>query len=230
MFLFYSDDILSNVITLTLDEHLHCSKVLRKNIDDIIDITDGKGNIYSCKIIAIQKHSTKCEIQSITIKNIPEPKIGIAIAPTKNASRIEWFVEKAIEIGISDIYFIHTDRTEKKAINLQRIEKIAISAMKQSMNVYLPNIQSFKNLKEFNLAIPSFYKQKFIAHCDGTTKLLYETMDKTKSALLMIGPEGDFTKDEIISAQKVDFQSVSLGSSRLRTETAGLVGLMMMKY
>lgn len=230
MFLFYSDNVQSEYISLTNDEHIHCTKVLRKNIGDQIFITDGQGHIFTCRIATIQKNETNCEIQYTEIHDIPQPRLGLAISPTKNAARIEWFVEKAVEIGISDIFFTHTQRTEKKAINIQRLEKILISAMKQSMNVHLPTLQTFKSVDELTKSVSHLYEQKYIAHCDGPTLSLNEAIDRNKSALLMIGPEGDFTKEEINLSQNANFIAVSLGPSRLRTETAGLVGLMMMKY
>jgi 16S rRNA (uracil1498-N3)-methyltransferase len=230
MFLFYSDDILADNIILSNEEHQHCTKVLRKKIGDHISITDGKGNIFHAEITNILKQNTKCKIESTTYIEPPKSRIAIAIAPTKNANRIEWFAEKAVEIGISDLYFIQTHRTEKKEINMQRIEKIILSAMKQSMNIHLPHIKYFKSLKDFSQEVLINYDQKFIAHCDGPTAELKKIIIKDKSALLMIGPEGDFTSEEVMSMENFGFQSVSLGSSRLRTETAGLVGLMIMKY
>lgn len=230
MFLFYAIDIVSDIITLSHDEHMHCTKVLRKKIGDMIYATDGNGHIFHCSITSIQKNSTICKIAKTEYKEAPKHKVAIAITPTKNTSRIEWFAEKAVEIGISAIYFVHTQRTEKKEINMQRIEKILLSAMKQSLNVHLPTAMYYKSLKDFAYDIPNIYDQKFIAHCDVPTESLQSQMDKNQSAILMIGPEGDFTPDEVNLMKGHSFLSVSLGDARLRTETAGLLGLMMMRY
>lgn len=230
MFLFYSKNIVADSIILEGDEHQHCVKVLRKKIGDQIFITDGKGQIYTCTIAETQKLNTTCNIQGTKTQEAPSPHLAIAIAPTKNSARIEWFVEKAIEIGINAIYFVHTHRTEKKSINDQRMEKICVSAMKQSMNVHLPTTRTFKNLKELVIALENQYQQKYIAHCDGPTIELKEIFHTKSDAILLIGPEGDFTPEEITETKKFGFTSVALGPSRLRTETAGLVGLMMMKY
>ncbi len=230
MFLFYSDNVDGQTISLAGDEHQHCAKVLRKKIGDQIKITDGQGHIFTAEISAIQKQATTCHIVDKITTNPIVPKLSIAISPTKNLSRIEWFVEKAVEIGISAIYFIQTQRTEKKSVNLERIHKICISAMKQSLQVHLPQIQSYKSVNELIENVRSDYDQKFIAYCDGPTDILKDMFTKNKSALLIIGPEGDFTDSEIKEAISAAFIPVSLGDSRLRTETAGLVGLMMMKY
>ena len=227
MFLFFTDQIHDNTLILVGDEHQHCTTVLRKKLGDQLFITEGKGRIYTAEISNISKNQTECNILSVESKAPPTTALAIAIAPTKNASRIEWFVEKAIEIGISGLYFIHTARTEKKNINLNRIHKIAIAAMKQSLNVHLPQIMVFDQLKDFYLYSASKYEEKFIAHCDLPGQMLPISIEK--NAILMIGPEGDFTPQEISDAIQKNYIAVSLGSSRLRTETAGLVGLMRMK-
>ena len=166
MFLFYSDNVDGQTISIAGDEHQHCAKVLRKKIGDQIKITDGQGQIFTAEITAIQKLTTICHIvDKISSKSIV-PKLSIAISPTKNLSRIEWFVEKAVEIGISAIYFVHTQRTEKKSVNLERIHKICISAMKQSLPVHLPKIQSYQSVNESIENVGSDYEQKFIAYCD----------------------------------------------------------------
>ena len=230
MFLFYSDNVDGQTISIAGDEHQHCAKVLRKKIGDQIKITDGQGQIFTAEITAIQKLTTICHIvDKISSKPIV-PKLSIAISPTKNLSRIEWFVEKAVEIGISAIYFVHTQRTEKKSVNLERIHKICISAMKQSLQVHLPKIQNYKSVNELIENVGSDYEQKFIAYCDGPTDLLKDILKSKINTILLIGPEGDFTENEIKEATASSFIPVSLGDSRLRTETAGLVGLMMMKY
>jgi 16S rRNA (uracil1498-N3)-methyltransferase len=228
MLLFFSNEIQNNQIILRDEEHQHCFKVLRKKTGDSIHITDGKGNLYVSIIISSDKNQTVCQVQdqTYTLKKFADVSIGIA--PTKNASRIEWFAEKAVEIGITTIYILITDRTEKKSDNITRLQKILLSAAKQSLSMYLPEIKvvTMKQLSD----IHNQYQQKFIAHCDGPTVILKDIHHKTETALVLIGPEGDFTDKEIDFAKQLGFHPVSLGESRLRTETAGLVALMMMRY
>lgn len=229
MFLFYSQDIDDKIIRLTDDDHRHCSKVLRGKPGDEITVTDGKGHIYISKIMSVGKNETRAEVIKKTFHPPFTPELAIAIAPTKNLTRIEWFIEKAVEIGVNEFFILITKRTEKKNFNISRAEKIMISAMKQSLNVHLPKISVITFDKLLTDATQP-YNQKFIAHCDDPDKMLNSIIVKNQSALLLIGPEGDFTREEIDKAHKVGFIEVSLGSSRLRTETAGLVGLMMMRY
>lgn len=229
MFLFYTSKVEGKKVLLDDVEHLHCTKVLRKKMGDNIFVTDGKGFIYNCKVSEIGKKTTVCDIMDTITKETPSPKITIAIAPTKNAARLEWFVEKAVEIGLSNICFVHTKRTESKNVNLDRIHKIIIAAIKQSMNVHSPGIHVYQNLNDLLQTTKDDTSQKFIAHCEGPTDLLNEVADKLSDTLLLIGPEGDFTPEEIKMAATYGFKSVSLGNSRLRTETAGIVGLMMVR-
>ncbi len=227
MFLFYSNQILGSSITLSDDEHQHCHKVLRKSIGDEIFITDGKGHIHTAIISAFKKSTTICKIKETTTKPKPTSQLCIAIAPTKNASRIEWFVEKSIEIGISTIYLFQSQRTLKKSNNLNRIDKIAISAMKQSMNIYLPEIKYCNSINELFKETENI-SQKYIATCEGPREMLRHLHLSETDAIVLIGPEGDFTNEEVENAEAHHFKPVSLGESRLRTETAGLVALMTM--
>ncbi|MCO6464392.1 MAG: 16S rRNA (uracil(1498)-N(3))-methyltransferase [Saprospiraceae bacterium] len=229
MMLFYSRDFNGDVVTLSDEEHQHCTKVLRKKVGETIFVTDGLGYIYTVKILDSTKATTIGKILSSSYKDSLHPRIAIAISPTKNVSRIEWFVEKATEIGISAIYLLHTRRTEKKSENTARMDKILISAMKQSLNVHLPTLQHI-TFDEFLKTMADEFEQKFIAYCNGPTELLSSVCKKSQSSLLLIGPEGDFTAEEVQQAIKSGCKEVSLGDSRLRTETAGIVGLMMLKY
>lgn len=227
MFLFHSTDILDNNLIIKGDEHLHCSIVLRKRVGDIIFVTDGKGNTYSSKIISVTKNQTECSIEDSKYQAPLSPTISIAISPTKNTARLEWFLEKSTEIGISSIYLVQTKRTEKKSVNLQRLEKVLLSAMKQSLNTHLPKLEvlTFKDLMKIN-----HYQNKFIAHCENPDLKLKNVYKSNVSSILLIGPEGDFTKEEIADALINGYQGVSLGNMRLRTETAGLTGLFIMRY
>lgn len=204
-------------------ESKHAIKVLRLNAGDKINLVDGKGTFFEAEIT--QAHVKKCELQllSSTPENNTKPHIHIAIAPTKNNDRLEWFIEKATEIGIGEITPIICQRSERKTIKTDRLEKTAISAMKQSLKATLPTINeaiTFKNFIENN----SSRNNQFIAHClDNTEKHLSELCKKNESVLVLIGPEGDFSKEEIDLALKNGFKPISLGKSRLRTETAGIV-------
>jgi len=229
MILFYSTNIEMSTIILSNEEHIHCSKVLRKQVNEEIYITDGKGNIFTCIIAEIAKTNTKCRILSILETPKPTNYLAIGITPTKNPSRLEWFVEKAVEIGISEILILNTQRTERKSMKFERLDRIIISAMKQSLNVYLPEISIVSDFKNINTYC-SHFENKFIAYCDGPADVLSLIYNKKNSVIVLIGPEGDFTSEEIETAKQHHFTPVSLGNTRLRTETAGLVALMMLKW
>ncbi|MBK9736327.1 MAG: 16S rRNA (uracil(1498)-N(3))-methyltransferase [Saprospiraceae bacterium] len=196
MFLFYTLEQVDQHVKLSGDEHQHCSKVLRKQQGDQIFVTDGKGHIFTCNILSITKTETICKIVFTEKKTEPSSQLSIAISPTKTAARIEWFVEKVVEIGISSIIIFQGQRTEKKSWNKTRLEKIMVSAMKQSMNVYLPELQFCSSLADV-IKTSDHIHQKFIAHCDGPTTILKDIMAVGKSAIVLIGPEGDFTESEI---------------------------------
>jgi len=221
MLLFYAPDIAVRP-QLPEQEAQHCLKVLRMQAGDIIHITDGKGFFYKAAIV--EAHPKHCSLDILeTIPQQPEWKcqIAIAIAPTKNIERTEWFAEKATEIGIDRIIFLNCRFSERKEIKLERINKILISAMKQSLKARLPELQTMTEFKDF-IAQP-FEGQKFIAHCYPTEKfLLSKIYHPNENALILIGPEGDFSEEEITSAIDQGFIPVSLGESRLRTETAAL--------
>lgn len=221
MLLFYAPDILT-LSELPESESQHCIRVLRKQIGDQIDITDGKGYFYKASIT--DPHPKHCKIEiTETIKSLPSwsNTIEIAIAPTKNIDRIEWFVEKATEIGINKISFLKTRYSERKDIKMDRIEKILISAMKQSVKANLPELQTMTEFKKF--ITQKFNGRKFIAHCyPGEKSLLSKLYNKNENALVLIGPEGDFSEEEVKFALENGFEPISLGDSRLRTETAAL--------
>ena len=209
---------------LSSEESFHCIKVLRKKKGDEIDIIDGNGNIYQCRV---EKESHRsCDFSILnkkTTQNKKEYHTHIAIAPTKNQDRLEWFVEKACEIGIDEITFLHTKRAERKKVNLERVEKKAVSAMKQSKSLFKAQINElvpFSNFLQKNIS----NKQKFIAFVDHQNdKELAKVIKPKGDYLILIGPEGDFTNEELALAKENDFQMVSLGSNVLRTETAGIV-------
>ena len=223
MNLFYQPGIIEGITYLDAEESRHAVRVLRMSEGDQLDLTDGKGFFYSAKIK--KADSKKCEFEILDKIGIPKRNfyIHITIAPTKNADRIEWFVEKAIEIGVDEISFILCKNSERKAINMERIEKIAVSAMKQSQQAWLPKINSIIPFKEI---LASKEDQRFIAYVDATNpNHLQSVAQKNKKYLMLIGPEGDFSKEELEQALQNGFEKVSLGPNRLRTETAGLAAV-----
>jgi 16S rRNA (uracil1498-N3)-methyltransferase len=222
MIVFYTSEIDGNLATLKGDECLHCSKVLRKKIEDEVFVTDGKGRLHSGVISQISKKEVTISLTSeIDNQRRPHSK-SIAIAPTKNIDRFEWFLEKSTEIGITDIYPFLSSRSERKIIKPERLEKILISAMKQSKNFHKPTLHPISPIREL-LANDFVEQSKFIAHCMDPKLALQKQYVSGSNAIVLIGPEGDFTEDEVEIAKSFSWQEISLGKSRLRTETAGIV-------
>ena len=219
--LFYAPDIAVNW-QLPEKEAYHCLKVLRMRQGDILRLTDGKGCFYQAEIA--ETHSNRCIVN--LLETIPQPPlwkgtVEIALAPVKNTDRIEWFAEKATEIGIDKISFLQCRFSERKEMPIERILKIMISAMKQSEKSRLPDVNAITCFTKF--IRQDFNGQKFIAHCYPDEKIpLAQAYHKNENVLVLIGPEGDFSEDEIGLAKKYGFIPVSLGESRLRTETAAL--------
>ena len=223
MALFYVPDIAERW-ELSEEEAAHCLRVLRLAVGDKLDITDGKGTLYKAEISSIQgKH---CYVEAGEV--IEKPKnwcgnIHIAIAPTKNIDRIEWLAEKATEIGLDGLTFLNCRFSERKVVKADRIERIVVSAMKQSLKYTKPVVGEMVDFKKFVTAPRE--GAKYIAHCydDSERVLLKDVLREGEDATILIGPEGDFSPEEVELAVKNGFTPVSLGSSRLRTETAGLV-------
>ncbi|WP_397447231.1 16S rRNA (uracil(1498)-N(3))-methyltransferase [Polaribacter sp. R77954] len=228
MQLFYNSDIDINTTQITFDktESRHIVRVLRKTEDDILKITNGKGFLFDAKItIASDK---KCIADIIYSEEKPKPwnyHLHIAIAPTKNNDRMEWFLEKATEIGIDEITPIICQNSERRVVKTERFEKIIQSAMKQSLKFTLPKLNTPIKFNEF--INQEFEGKVCIAHCeDGEHKnLLKEIVNPSEQTTILIGPEGDFSLDEIKKALDKKYIPISLGESRLRTETAGLVAV-----
>jgi 16S rRNA (uracil1498-N3)-methyltransferase len=219
--LFYLPDISEGHLQLDEDESQHVLKVLRYDLGDELPVTDGKGKLYYCSIESTAGRLCTLSILRTEVREKPNHHIHIAIAPTKNAERSEWFVEKATEIGIQEITFLQTHRSERSRINADRMQRVAISAMKQSGQVWLPKVNDLVDLKQiFN----SKAEQKFIAYVDGEkpTKHLIHQAEKNRDYLILIGPEGDFSPVEISTAIKAGFAPISLGNNTLRTETAAM--------
>jgi len=219
MNVFYSDNVDSNKIQLSKTESHHCMHVMRMNLKDLVQVLDGNGNRYTCKIIDNKKLIT---LDIIKKDRFLRKKFSthIAISPTKSHDRIDWFVEKSVELGVNQISFIKSQRTERKKINLKRIKKIAISAMKQSGQYYLPEINDLLPLNK----IIELLKEKnlFIAHVDTKKEKLLKLYNPHQDSCILIGPEGGFANDEVDFARNKNFKIVSLGDSVLRTETAGV--------
>jgi 16S rRNA (uracil1498-N3)-methyltransferase len=220
MRLFYEPNILDSKC-LDAQESQHAIKVLRLKQGDDIEVIDGKLNSYLCKIS--EANASKClvDIISKTSHSKKPYTLELVIAPTKNIDRVEWLLEKAIEIGVDAFTLITTQRTERTKVRFDRLEKIAISAMKQSKNFLMPKMADLQSFDAF-IDTP-FHGQKFIAHCiDDNKQHLKNALKANESYRILIGPEGDFTKEEIELALKNGYVPVSLGDTRLRTETAAL--------
>jgi len=223
MHLFYQPNFLQ-LSALIDDEAFHAAKVLRLREGESVRVTDGKGSWFDT--IVNQSTPKRCDL-TILKQTTQLPRsysIEIALAPTKNLDRMEWFVEKATEIGIDKISFFYTKHSERRTIKLDRLHKIAASAMKQSLQAYLPEIVEVGDFEKF-LASTDPNKQKFIAHLpeQATPLHLYDAAKPAQDYTILIGPEGDFTAAEIQQTQSDGFQMVTLGSTRLRTETAALM-------
>ncbi len=222
MQIFYAPEI-QLTSQLPEDESGHCVRVLRLKEGDQVLVTDGKGTFYEAVIS--NPHPKRCEL---TIqKSWQQPplwnfNLHIAIAPTKNMDRMEWFAEKVTEIGINAITCLRSRYSERKEVKDSRMQKILVSAMKQSQKATLPHFGGLVDFKTF-IKEP-FDGEKYIAHCQpGEKTLLKQLYPVGSNALILIGPEGDFSKEEVALALEQGFQPISLGESRLRTETAALV-------
>lgn len=218
---FFQSGISEGSCYLDGDEFRHCIKVLRNNTGDEINLIDGKGTFYKAIIKEIQKNTCLFEISNQSKESIKDYTIHIALAPTKNMERMEWFVEKAIEIGVDVISFVQCDHSERAHIKQERINRIAISAVKQSGRASLPTFTSFDNLS--SLVKKDASSERFIAYVDRTNPdYLIKLAEQKKSYTVLIGPEGDFSKEELDLALAQGYRKVSLGNHRLRTETAAL--------
>lgn len=223
MQLFYTPDITEKTYTLPEEESKHCVRVLRLAEGDTIHLADGKGNLHTARITSASPK--RCEVE-IT-ETIPEYgkrpyMLMMGVAPTKNNDRFEWFQEKATEIGIDRIIPLECDHSERRVYKIDRGNKVIESAMKQSLKAYHPQLDELTRFADV-MRIP-FAGDKFIAHCEegDEKKLLRDLVTKGNDTLILIGPEGDFSPEEIRLAKENGFREISLGTSRLRTETAAL--------
>jgi 16S rRNA (uracil1498-N3)-methyltransferase len=223
MHLFFAPDFSVERPFLPEEEARHALKVLRLGVGDAVRVTDGRGNFYEATVAGAD--AKKCRL---AVRH-HEPESGkkgfsihVAVAPTKNTDRTEWLVEKCVEIGVDQISFVLCERSERRHFNPERVEKIAVAAMKQSLKAYLPQLDELVPLRDFlQRPLPG---HKYIAHLvEGERQLLQRVAPTGGSYCVLIGPEGDFTPGEVAAALASGFVPVSLGESRLRTETAGIV-------
>lgn len=229
MHIFYQPDLSYETILLSEEESKHAVRVLRLNSGDSVELVDGKGTRASAEVI--DDHPKRCTLK-ILARTIEKPKrnfhLHIAVAPTKNIDRIEWFVEKATEIGVDEISLIDCEHSERTTVKVDRLEKVAVSAMKQSQQSWLPVIHEIRTFADFTSGAEA--ELKLIAHCDeGAKNPIHTCLTSTplgltsiSRILVLIGPEGDFSPTEITTATQNGFTPVSLGETRLRTETAAL--------
>lgn len=204
---------------LSPEESFHLATVLRKKEGDLVMLFDGKGNKSMGKVVQADK---KCSIIHNSTLDFTPPRVfhDIAIAPTKNIDRFEYFLEKSVEIGVGSIYPILTKHSERKVINHERLEKIIVAAAKQCGTAYVPVLHP---LQKISSCIQHLHHEvKLIATCEGTTQPFHELYTPNKNSIIFVGPEGDFSKEEVDVAQKSGLQAVSLGENRLRVETAGI--------
>lgn len=232
MQLFYNSEISTDTKQLVFDkiESKHIVRVLRKKENEVLKITNGKGYLFDAKISFASDKKCMADIIAVTQKEKPwNYHLHIAIAPTKNNDRMEWFLEKATEIGIDEITPIICANSERRIVKQDRFEKIIQSAMKQSLKFTLPKLNPAVKLDAF--LAQECIGNRCIAHCEDQDKKLLKTVVKpAEKTTILIGPEGDFSKEEIQKALAKKWTAVSLGESRLRTETAALVAVNLVSF
>ena len=223
MIQFYAPDI-ETALRLPESDSRHCIRVLRMTVGDTVSVVDGRGHRFECRLVDDNLKHTAVEIVSrVNQPPVWPNNITVMVAPTKHNDRMEWMVEKLVEIGVNRIVPVRCRRSERKEINTDRLEKIAVSAMKQSLKATLPEVTEMLPLAQ---AVARFHApQKFVGYCDDTTerKLLSHSYQANTDVVLLIGPEGDFTPDEIRMLIADGYVPVTMGDNRLRTETAALV-------
>ena len=226
MELFYSSDINGDSVILDKDESAHCVRVLRHKAGDTIGVIDGLGNLYRCRLTSADALSAVAGIESVEKGFGAHPyRLEMAVCPTKNIDRYEWFCEKAVEIGTDAIIPVVGDRSERKSVKKDRLERLALSAAKQSLKGRIPEIRDSVSVRDYIISAPKD-ALRMIAYCHDERKEIDEILSSrrnTDDICILIGPEGDFSEEEITLALGNGWLPVSLGDSRLRTETAGVV-------
>ena len=223
MQLFYVPEVIGTEVFFDETESKHAVRVLRLSNGTQVQIIDGKGGLYVAEITDANPKKCRLSILESTQEfGKKDFRLHIAIAPTKSIDRFEWFLEKATEIGIDEITPLLTEHSERKNIKPERLEKILVSAMKQSLKAYLPKLNGITRFSEFVANAKT--ENRYIAHCyDNEKPHLKNILEKGKDLLVLIGPEGDFSIEEVETVKENGFQEISLGAARLRTETAGIV-------
>ena len=220
--LFYVPELGSGIVQIPEEESRHIAVVLRKRLGDQLELTDGKGKYAIGELVEIGKRHAAVQIQEE--KHFPPPtvRLHLAIAPTKNTDRFEWLLEKAVEMGVDTITPLRCQHSERQQIRYDRLEKIVVSAMKQSLRTYLPTLTELTPFHQLFGGVKA--SQRFIAWCPDHQELphLKTVLQPRLDTLILIGPEGDFSPEEVALAQQHNCQPVTLGNARLRTETAGL--------
>ncbi len=229
MELYYGQTSGYNMITLDEDESNHLIKVNRKNTGETVLVTDGEGNLFTTQLIEKTKRNCILEIKSVQETPARNQKLHIAIAPTKNIDRIEWFLEKATESGIDEITFLVCRHSERRELKEDRLKRVMVAAMKQSLKTFLPKLNPITDFKDFVNKERDNVKLIFTMMA-SEEKNLNVNYQKGKSLTALIGPEGDFHESELEIAQKNGYVFTSLGQSRLRTETAGINVCMLFNF
>lgn len=224
MYLFYCPDI-ATTLTLPEEESNHCVQVLRRTTGDEVLVTDGVGHLYHC--VVTNPHRKHCEVRIESVETpeaLHEGSVHIALAPTKNIDRTEWSIEKCVEIGADEITLLLCDHSERKNVNFDRLQKILVSAAKQSLKARFPVLHPLTKMTDLKVD-----GDKFIAHCiegykaSGDKGALKDLIVRSHVTTILIGPEGDFSPEEVQWALDNGYKPVSLGAARLRTETAAVV-------
>jgi len=225
MILFYVKDLHNAHTLLEEDEYIHCCKVLRKKEGDVINITDGKGHSATAIILETKKQKAILEIQNTVSHSSKSSSVTIGIAPPKNRSRWEWFIEKSVEIGVDHIIPMRSKNSERVKFNIERSHKIIRSAALQSLRYFHPIISELTTIEAIVEANQDASLSKFAAHFNKDNIHLRDIQMKESQKLILIGPEGDFTKEELSMLASNNFKEVNISENRLRTETAGLVAV-----
>lgn len=226
MHTFYTQVINQNKALLDNEEAHHLVQVLRLKVGEEVVIIDGNGNEYLGLIEVAHKKEAIVAVKNILRSNVNRPYCSIAICPTKNIDRLEYFIEKSTEIGIDEIFLLLAQRSERKIVNIDRLKKVVLSATKQSGQLFLPKLNELVSFKDFmSRKLDDLFAFKGIGHCieQNERYSLDRYYKKGDKALFLVGPEGDFTQEEVDLAMTKHFKPISLGNSRLRVETAGLV-------
>lgn len=224
MILFYCSDLHANDLKLEGEEHIHCTKVLRRKVGDQLFITDGKGTRVEAEIQEVARNHTLLKNLGLIEVLAPEKRLHLLISPPKSKSRWEWLLEKSVEIGVNSIIPIMTQRSERKKINQDRAQKVIRSAALQSLRLHHPIINDMRPLNTV-LKDLSASADKLLCHFDESNPNISEAVLKHKDCYLLVGPEGDFTEEECQSTIALGFQETNISTNRLRTETAAIVSI-----